>query len=245
MEGSEPINYICVFHPEAEIPNFIPQVIIQQCHLSTIFQKNFALQNEFPYESFNRFHLERCFKFMGCKPQHADSIADNFFRWINEALTSLQLDESFVPFFTYFEYMSAIRNALFSANYKLPEQILDYHNAHQFQQGQRGLVVLIGGTAGCGKSTLATLLASKLGLSTVVSTDHLRHMLRTCCTLEDNPVIFQSTYTAYKALSQQDAEPTCSPSKELVLTGYTAQANALRQIISTFVARTIQHRSVC
>ncbi|MEO1355757.1 MAG: ATP-binding cassette domain-containing protein, partial [Pseudomonadota bacterium] len=47
-----------------------------------------------------------------------------------------------------------------------------------------GEFVVIVGRSGCGKSTLASLLAAHLGITTVVSTDSLRHVLRSKTTAE-------------------------------------------------------------
>jgi 2-phosphoglycerate kinase len=61
-------------------------------------------------------------------------------------------------------------------------------------RGERSLVVLLGGTSGTGKSTLSSLLASRLGISTVLSTDSIRHIMRNFIDREENPILFASTY---------------------------------------------------
>jgi 2-phosphoglycerate kinase len=43
---------------------------------------------------------------------------------------------------------------------------------------ERGMIVMLCGTAGTGKSTLASLLGQRLGITTVLSTDSIRHSLR-------------------------------------------------------------------
>lgn len=43
---------------------------------------------------------------------------------------------------------------------------------------ERGIIIMICGTSGTGKSTLASLLGQKLGISTIMSTDSIRNMLR-------------------------------------------------------------------
>lgn len=54
--------------------------------------------------------------------------------------------------------------------------------------------MLLAGTSGTGKSTLASLLGSRLGISTVISTDTIRHIMRNFVDKEENPILFASTY---------------------------------------------------
>ena len=54
--------------------------------------------------------------------------------------------------------------------------------------------MLLAGTSGTGKSTLAGLLAARLGISTVLSTDSVRHMLRSFTPQAANPLLWASTY---------------------------------------------------
>ena len=56
------------------------------------------------------------------------------------------------------------------------------------------MTVLLAGTSGTGKSTLAGLLAVRLGISTVLSTDSVRHMLRSFTPQAANPLLWASTY---------------------------------------------------
>ena len=65
------------------------------------------------------------------------------------------------------------------------------------------MTVLLCGTSGTGKSTLASLLASRLGITTLVSTDSVRHMLRSFSEEGDDPLLWASTYQAAACLQQQ------------------------------------------
>jgi 2-phosphoglycerate kinase len=55
-------------------------------------------------------------------------------------------------------------------------------------------MILLAGTSGTGKSTLASLLGSRLGISTVLSTDTIRHIMRNFVSKENNKILFSSTY---------------------------------------------------
>ena len=61
-------------------------------------------------------------------------------------------------------------------------------------ESKRNILVLLAGTSGTGKSTLSSLLGSRLGISTVLSTDTIRHVMRNFVAKDDDPIIFASTY---------------------------------------------------
>jgi len=61
---------------------------------------------------------------------------------------------------------------------------------------ERPLVVMIGGTTGVGKSTLATMLAARLGITRVIATDVIRQVLRAFFTAEAMPSVHHSAFDA-------------------------------------------------
>ena len=61
---------------------------------------------------------------------------------------------------------------------------------------ERPLVVMIGGTTGVGKSTLATMLAARLGITRVIATDVIRQVLRAFFTPEAMPSVHHSAFDA-------------------------------------------------
>ena len=81
-----------------------------------------------------------------------------------------------------------------------PAFLSDFAVARQIKDQERPLCILLGGTSGCGKSTLGSLLASRLGITTVLSTDHVRHLLRSVTPPEAHPVLWASSYHAGDAL---------------------------------------------
>jgi hypothetical protein len=67
--------------------------------------------------------------------------------------------------------------------------------SRSIQERRASVAVLLCGTSGTGKSTLAGLLASRLGITTVVSTDSVRAMMRSFDP-EKDPLLWASTYEA-------------------------------------------------
>jgi 2-phosphoglycerate kinase len=61
---------------------------------------------------------------------------------------------------------------------------------------ERPLVVLIGGTTGVGKSTLASMLAARLGITRLIATDVIRQVLRAFFTHDAMPTVHFSAFEA-------------------------------------------------
>lgn len=77
-------------------------------------------------------------------------------------------------------------------------------HCNSIRERRQSVCVLLCGTSGTGKSTLASLTAQRLGISTVVSTDSIRNMLRSFGNEERHPLLWVSTYEvgAYLAAKQ-------------------------------------------
>jgi 2-phosphoglycerate kinase len=71
-----------------------------------------------------------------------------------------------------------------------------YKGWRRLDRLERPLVVLIGGTTGVGKSTLATMLAARLGITRVIATDVVRQVLRAFFTREAMPSVHHSAFEA-------------------------------------------------
>jgi 2-phosphoglycerate kinase len=69
-----------------------------------------------------------------------------------------------------------------------------YGMCREITDKRRGLVILLAGTSGTGKSTLASLLAERLRITAVVSTDSIRHTLRGRYGRDEYPHLHVSTY---------------------------------------------------
>jgi hypothetical protein len=87
-----------------------------------------------------------------------------------------------------------------------PDPLADLRVACSLQQRHLPATVLLCGTSGTGKSTLASLLAARLGITAVVSTDSLRHALRGLSgDAERHPLLWASTYDASASLPSSAA----------------------------------------
>jgi 2-phosphoglycerate kinase len=75
------------------------------------------------------------------------------------------------------------------------------------QERRESVTVLLCGTSGTGKSTLASLLAARLGCSAILSTDSVRHMLRGFAPQAEAPLLWVSTYQAGACVRCGNPEP--------------------------------------
>jgi 2-phosphoglycerate kinase len=71
-----------------------------------------------------------------------------------------------------------------------------YRRWRRLDRLDRPLVVLLGGTTGVGKSTIASLLAARLGVNRVIATDVIRQVLRAFFTHEAMPTVHYSAFEA-------------------------------------------------
>ncbi len=109
-----------------------------------------------------------------------------------------------------------------------------------FVHSGRPLVFLIGGTPGCGKSTVATLLASRLDVPNMQSTDTLREVMRTMIPKDEKPILHQSSFTAWKEVAAEDDSDEDMVRR--VVDGYTEQAMFLSVAVQAVVDRALHER---
>lgn len=114
--------------------------------------------------------------------------------------------------------------------------------------GSRTMVICVSGASGCGKSTLAHMLASLLGHGPVLSTDTIRHILRSKYTEQNNPILFASTYETASILRTLDSASnsvylpyTLSGDEALseCLKGYLLQSRMLYDVTESSIAQVL------
>jgi 2-phosphoglycerate kinase len=109
-----------------------------------------------------------------------------------------------------------------------------------FVHSGRPLVLLIGGTAGCGKSTTATNIASRLEIVRTQSTDMLREVMRMMTPRRLLPGLHTSSFEGWKALPGVDPELRCSDAQ--LADGFHAQAELLSVACEGVVQRALRER---
>jgi 2-phosphoglycerate kinase len=100
----------------------------------------------------------------------------------------------------------------------------------------RPLVVLIGGVTGVGKSTIATQLASRLGITRVVATDQVRQVVRAFFSHDFMPAVHHSSFdvaTALQAFGDGD---------RATVAGFLRQVEDIAPGVDALVQRAVAER---
>ncbi|KAK4408487.1 P-loop NTPase domain-containing protein LPA11 [Sesamum angolense] len=154
---------------------------------------------------YTRSLLQSTLQLMGCKARHAFKISQRVFEIMRSEsfMEKLASDSVNVPpkdakIYPQRETECCTHASLDKDEYKYvgPNQRADLVLACRIRERKESVTVLLCGTSGCGKSTLSALLGSRLGITTVISTDSIRHMMRSFVGEEQNPLLWASTYHA-------------------------------------------------
>ena len=95
------------------------------------------------------------------------------------------------------------------------------------------LVILIGGTSGIGKSSVALELAHRLGIKQVIGTDTIREIMKNMIAPNLMPEIHYSSYEAWKSISYKVKE-------DKVIVGFREQARAVAAGINAVIERSLK-----
>jgi len=159
----------------------------------------------------------------------------------NSALSKIDVSHRRdIVFLTRQQFQELLRVGLALYEYSKPSRKDDLKIACQIRERKRPLIVLFGGTSGCGKSTLASLLASRLGITKVLSTDSVRHMLRGFISKEQNPILFASTYHAGEFLKDRPQYANMT-ADELVIEGYRHQCRIVIDQLDKIITNCIRN----
>ena len=109
-----------------------------------------------------------------------------------------------------------------------------------FLQSGRPLILLIGGTAGSGKSTIASELAHRLNVLRTQSTDMLREVMRLMVPSRLLPTLHSSSFSAGDVLQFRDRIPVAIQSP--IEAGFVTQAEHVRVALEGVIQRALTER---
>jgi len=137
---------------------------------------------------FSKGILARSLTAAGMKPSEAYNIAREIERMLNErgveTITKNEIRK------IVYEYLISKNYHTIAEKYLLWRKILKKHP----------IIILLGGASGVGTSTIAFELASRLGIPSVIGTDSIREVMRRSISKDLVPMLYESSYTAWKAL---------------------------------------------
>ncbi|MGI8574241.1 MAG: hypothetical protein ACR2MA_02625 [Egibacteraceae bacterium] len=114
-----------------------------------------------------------------------------------------------------------------------PRYADNYRNWQRTQSRTLPLIVLIGGTTGVGKSTVATTVANRLGIVRIVSTDAVREVMRGIFTQQMMPTLHASTFDVPSALRDPFAETNPA------IAGFRQQVRSVLVGVSQIIRRAV------
>ncbi len=107
----------------------------------------------------------------------------------------------------------------------------------RYQEPERPVIILLGGTAGVGKTSLALEVAHRLGIGRVLSTDSIRQIMRVMLSQELVPAIHGSSYDAHKLLAPD------AMGEDPVIEGFRAQTAAVTVGIRASMDRAVSENA--
>jgi 2-phosphoglycerate kinase len=101
----------------------------------------------------------------------------------------------------------------------------------------RPLVILIGGVTGVGKSTVATQLANRLGITRVVATDQVRQVVRAFFSQGFMPAVHHSSFDV------GSSAPSLFDGEDATVAGFLRQVENIAPGVDALVERAVSERS--
>ncbi len=142
-----------------------------------------------------------------------------------------------VNYLGYLTYRSLHQDSCFGP--KVAERYLSWVN---FARSGCPLVILIGGTAGCGKSTISTALANKLDIVRTQSTDMLREVMRMMIPQRLLPVLHESSFSAWHTLPVEQGSTAYYDQEKMLIAGYKTQAELLSVPCEAVMQRALKEK---
>lgn len=114
-----------------------------------------------------------------------------------------------------------------------PRYAENYRTWQRAQERSGPLIVLIGGSTGVGKSTVATAVAARLGIVRIISTDAIREVMRGIFTEAMMPSLHASSFDVARHLREPPGDA------DSVIAGFRQQVRAVSVGVSRLVSRAV------
>lgn len=107
----------------------------------------------------------------------------------------------------------------------------------EYQEPTKPVIILLGGTSGVGKTSLALTVAQRLGISRVLSTDSIRHVMRIMLSPELMPALHASSFDAHRDI------PVVTDDEDSVVDGFLAQTTTVSVGVRAIMDRAIEENT--
>ncbi|MES9965290.1 MAG: ATP cone domain-containing protein [Candidatus Sedimenticola sp. 20ELBAFRAG] len=179
--------------------------------------------------AFSRFQLQRSLESCGLTMDESSAATGQVFRHLVEKHTG-EISSSEIGHITYDCLVKHMGEA----------KARRYLVWREFTHSGRPLLLMFGGTTGCGKSTIATEIAHRLGIVRTQSTDMLREVMRMMIPERLMPVIHTSSFYAWTVLPAPgdfQADP-----EGVIAEGYLSQTESLSVPCEAVTQRALRER---
>ncbi len=107
----------------------------------------------------------------------------------------------------------------------------------EFQEPQRPVIILLGGSTGVGKTSLALEVARRLGIRRVLSTDSIRQVMRLMLSNDLMPQIHASSFDAHHDLPVAEG---MDDEEDRIVGGFISQASVVSVGVRGMIERAIE-----
>jgi 2-phosphoglycerate kinase len=104
----------------------------------------------------------------------------------------------------------------------------------EYQEPEKPVIIMLGGTSGVGKTSLALEVAQRLGISRVLSTDSIRHVMRMMLSPELMPALHASSFDAHREITVRSRD------HDSVVEGFMAQTSTVSVGVRAILDRAIE-----
>ncbi|MBD3414558.1 MAG: 2-phosphoglycerate kinase [Candidatus Aminicenantes bacterium] len=121
-----------------------------------------------------------------------------------------------------------VSECLLTRGYETEERY--YRITREIKYLRKPMVIMIGGSTGVGKSTIAADIAHRLGITRSIGSDGIREIMRYMVPYDFMPILHESSFTAGKRMENPFV-------KENLIFAFTQQVNSVAEGVLAFIKR--------